>query len=120
MLEDEQRAVFARIALASVRNMVGFGLATALIGYLATHTDIGPPVKILAVIVVLVMIVSINSLLMFIIYTVEGMPSTMKGKSESVSFWDIYGYILTALAIRVVEASLCIYYIVYLYNVFFS
>lgn len=120
MRENEQRAAFTRIALASVRNMIGFGLATALVGYLALNTDIGPPVKLLAAIVVLVMIVSINSLLMFVVYTVEGMPSTMKNKSASVSFWDIYGYILAALAFRLIEASLCIYYIVYMYNVFFG
>lgn len=119
MLETDQKTVFSRIALASVKNVIGFGLATALIGYLAAHTDIGTPVKLLAVIVVFIMIISINSLLMFIIYTVEGMPSTMRNKSDSVSFGDIYGYMLAALALRIVEAGLCVYYIVYLYNVFF-
>ncbi len=119
MQDNDQRGVFLKIALASAKNILGFGLATALIGYLSTQTDLGPPVKLLAVVVVVIMAVSINSLLMFIFYTVEGIPATMKNKQASVSFWDIYGYISAALVLRLIEAGLCIAYIVYLYNLFF-
>ncbi len=119
MQDHDQKKVFFKIAQASVKNMVGFGLATALIGYLATQTDIGALVKLLAIVVVFIMAVSINSLLMFIVYTVEGIPSTMANKLESVTFWDIYSYIMAALALRIVEAGLCVAYIVYLYNIFF-
>lgn len=119
MQDNDQKAVFTRIVLASLRNIAGFGVATALIGYLATQTDIGTPVKLLAAVVVFIMVVSINSLLMFIVYTIEGIPSSMANKPESSTFWDIYSYMIGALVLRIIEAGACIFYMVHLYNIFF-
>ncbi len=119
MQTDDQRSAFIRIALASITNVIGFGFATALIAYLTKQTDIGKPVMILAIIVVFIMFVSIYSLIMFIFYTVKGIPSTMASMA-GVKFVDVYGYILTALFLRLIEAGICIAYIIYIYRLFYT
>jgi hypothetical protein len=118
MNRDEQRKVFFRIVLASIKNVLGFGLAIAFIGYLSTHTSIDTPLMILAAVVVFIMFVSLMSLLIFIFYTFKGIPAALKDKPEHMSFSDIYGYTLLALSIRLVEAAICIAYLVYLYRIF--
>jgi len=118
MNSDEQRKVFLRIVLASIKNIIGFGLATAFIGYLSTRISIDRPLMILAAVVVFIMFVSLISLLMFIIYTFKDIPATLNNKPEHLSFSDIYGYTLLALSIRLVEAAICIAYIVYLSRLF--
>jgi hypothetical protein len=119
MQDTQERRVFSRIATASVKNIIGFGLAAALIGYLVKNTDIGTPIMILAGVVVFIMAVSLGSLLMFTSYTIKGMPSTMASKPENKSFADIYRYILAALAVRMTEAAICIVYILYIYHLYF-
>jgi hypothetical protein len=47
---DEQRKVFLKIVLASIRNMAGFGVASVAIGYVAAHFGVSLPLKILAVV----------------------------------------------------------------------
>lgn len=119
MQDTQERRVFSRIATASVKNIIGFGLAAALIGYLVKNTDIGTPIMILAGVVVFIMAVSLGSLLMFTSYTIKGMPSTMASKPENKSFADIYRYILAALAVRMAEAAICLVYILYIYHLYF-
>ena len=119
MQDNQNRSIFLRIVKASATNITGFGLATALIGYLFNNTDVGTPVMVLAGIVVFIMLVSLGSLLMFIGYTIKGMPDTMAKKPANKSFLDIYKYILAALAVRITEAAICIFYTVYIYNLYF-
>jgi hypothetical protein len=119
MQYSQERKAFLRIASASVKNIIGFGLTTALIGYLVKNTDIGTPIMILAGVVVFIMAVSLGSLLMFTGYTINGMPATMASKPENKSFADIYRYILAALAVRMTEAAICIVYILYIYHLYF-
>jgi len=120
MQNNDQKQAFIRIARASIMNIIGFGFAAVLIDYLAKQTDIGTPVMLLALVVVFIMSVSIYSLIMFIYHTVKGIPSTMATKAEGVTFSDIYGYILAALAFRIVEACICIAYIIYIYRIFYT
>jgi hypothetical protein len=119
MQYSQERKAFLRIASASVKNIIGFGLTTALIGYLVKNTDIGTPIMILAGVVVFIMAVSLGSLLMFTGYTINGMPATMASKPENKSFADIYRYILAALAVRMTESAICIVYILYIYYLYF-
>ena len=119
MQDSQERKAFLRIASASVKNIIGFGLTTALIGYLVKNTDICTPIMILAGVVAFIIAVSLGSLLMFTGYTISGMPATMASKPENKSFADIYKYILAALAVRMAEAAICIVYILYIYNLYF-
>jgi hypothetical protein len=114
----EQRKVFFKILLASVKNIIGFGLAAALIGYISAQTSIDTPLMILAAVVVFVISVSLITLLIFIIYTFKGIPATLANKPKDMSFSDIYAYTLLALLVRLVEAAICIAYIIYLYRIF--
>lgn len=120
MQHNDQKQAFFRIARASIVNILGFGFATVLINYLAKQTDIGTPVMLLATIVVFIMFVSIFSLFMFIFYTLKGIPSTMAARAEGIKFADIYGYILTALGLRLIEVGICIAYIIYIYRIFYK
>lgn len=120
MQANEQRDIFFKIVLASLKNIIGFGLACALIGYLVLHTNIGSPAKLIAGVVVFIMAITLNTLLMFIVFTVKGMPATMAGKPANLSFFDIYGYTMASFGIRLVEATIYIFYIVYLYRLFFK
>jgi hypothetical protein len=116
---DEQRKVFLKIVLASIRNMAGFGVASVAIGYVAAHFGVSLPLKILAVVVVFVMAVSLNTLLMFTIFTLKNIPATMASSPVGVRFLHLYGYTLTALVVRLVEAGVCVAYLVYLYRIFY-
>jgi len=118
MNNDEQRKVFLKIVRAAITNIIGFGLATAFIGYLSTRTSIDIVLRILAIVVVFIIFVSLISLLLFIFYTFKDMPATLNNKPEHLSFRDIYGYTLVALSIRLVEAAICIAYIIYLSRIF--
>ncbi len=118
MDRNEQKKVFFRIMFASIKNVTGFGLATALIAYLSTHTTIDRVLMVFAAVVVFLMFISLITLLLFIFYTFKAMPATLNSKPESTSFLDIYAYTLLALAIRLVEAGICIAYIVYLTRFF--
>jgi|GEM_PF-2173867 len=117
MNNDEQRKVFIKIVLASIKNIIGFGLATAFIGYLSTRISIDIVLRILAAGVVFIMFVSLISLLLYIFYTFKDIPTTLNNKPE-LSFLDIYGYTLLALSFRLVEAAICIAYIIYLSRIF--
>jgi len=120
MQSNDQKQAFLRIAKASIVNILGFGFATVLIDYLAKQTDIGTPVMVLALIVAFVIFVSISSLFLFIFHTVKAIPSTMAAQATNVKFLDIYGYILTALSIRIVEAAICIAYVIYIHRIFYK
>ena len=119
MQDNNERSLFLKITRASVTNIIGFGLATALVDYLVKNADIGIPVMILAGIVVFIMAVSLSSLIIFTVYTIKAIPSTMANNPASKSFADLYRYILAALAVRMVEAAICIVYIIYIYNLYF-
>ena len=118
MDSKEQKKVFFKIALGAIKNIIGFGLATAFIGYLATHTGIDIPLKIIAAVLTFIMTVSMGTLLVFIIYTIKGIPLTLKNSPKNIKFSDLYGYTILALSFRLVEAAICIGYIVYLYKLF--
>ncbi len=115
---DEQRKIFFKIVLASIKNIIGFGLATAFIGYLATHTSIDKPLMILATVVVFIIIVSLVTLLAFIFYTIKNIPATISNSPKDISFSDLYTYTFLAISFRIVEAAICIAYVVYLYRIF--
>lgn len=118
MQNNDQKEAFIRITKASIVNIVGFGFATALIDYLAKHTNIGTPVMVLSIIVGFVIFVSISSLIVFIYNIVKGIPETMAKKAAHLSFSDIYGYTLAALAVRLIEAGICVAYIIHIYLLF--
>lgn len=118
MQRNDQKQAFFRIVRASIVNIFGFGFATVLIDYLTKQTNIDTPLMILALVVVFIMFVSISSLIIFIYHTVKGMPATMAAKAENINFSDIYGYILAALSVRIIEAAICIVYIVHIYRLF--
>ena len=119
MQDNNERNIFIKIIRASVTNIIGFGLATALVDYLVKNTDIGIPVMILAGVVVFIMAVSLSSLIIFTGYTIKGIPSTMANNPTNKSFADLYRYILAALAVRMAEAAICIVYITHIYNLYF-
>lgn len=118
MQVNNERSVFLRIIKASFLNVVGFGLATALVSYLAKNTAAGTPIMILAGIVVFIMLVSLSSLLMFIGFTIKNIPATMN-QAGGKSFGEIYKYITAALLVRLAEAIVFIYYIAIIYHLYF-
>ncbi len=118
MALDEQRSLFKSIALGSVRNMIGFAAAVAVIAYLAGITGVRKPAMLLAVITVLIMLVTINAFIMFTYYTLKSIPAARR-ENPGESFSQVYGYTLVGIAIRLVEVILYICLIVYLYKVFF-
>ncbi|PKM77837.1 MAG: hypothetical protein CVU90_05145 [Firmicutes bacterium HGW-Firmicutes-15] len=118
MNSSEQKKVFWKIVLASIKNIIGFGLATAFIGYLATRTSIDTPLMILAVVVVFLIFVSLSTLLVYIFFTVKGIPANIANKPKHMSFSDLYAYTLIAISVRIVEAVICIAYIIYLSRIF--
>ncbi|MDD4801572.1 MAG: hypothetical protein PHF24_01335 [Syntrophomonas sp.] len=118
MDSNEQKKVFIKIALGAFKNIIGFGLATAFIGYMATHSGIDIPLMIIAAVVTFIMVVSIVTLLLFIVYTIKGIPVTLKNSPKHIKFFDLYAYTFLALSFRLIEAAICIGYIVYLYKLF--
>ncbi|NLV21995.1 MAG: hypothetical protein GXY49_08420 [Syntrophomonadaceae bacterium] len=118
MQDNNEKRIFFRIVKASVTNIAGFGFATALVSYLVRNTEAEIPVMILAGLVVFIMLVSLSSLLMFIGFTIKNIPETMS-KAVGKSFWALYKYILAALAVRLIEASICVYYITIIYYLYF-
>lgn len=118
MQDTNERNVFFKIIKASATNIAGFGLATALVSYLVTNTNVGTPLMILAGLIVFIMLVSLSSLLMFIYFTIKNVPEIM-GKSLGKSFWEVYKYILSALSVRLVEAVVCVVFIVHIYHLYF-
>lgn len=118
MQDTNERNVFFKIVKASATNIAGFGLATALVSYLVTNTNVGTPLMILAGLIVFIMLVSLSSLLMFIYFTIKNVPEIM-GKSLGKSFWEVYKYILSALSVRLVEAAICVVFIIHIYHLYF-
>ncbi len=118
MQDTNERNVFFKIVKASATNVAGFGLATALVSYLVRNTDIKTPVMILAGLIVFIMVVSLSSLLMFIYFTISNVPETMR-KSLGKSFLQVYKYILSALSVRLIEAAICVLFIVHIYHLYF-
>jgi hypothetical protein len=118
MQDTNERNVFFKIVRASATNIAGFGLATALVSYLVTNTDVGTPLMILAGLIVFIMLVSLSSLLIFIYFAIKNIPETMS-KSLAKSFWEVYKYILSALSVRLVEAVICVIFIVHIYHLYF-
>ncbi|MEA1959897.1 MAG: hypothetical protein U9N81_01170 [Bacillota bacterium] len=116
---QEQKDIFKRISFASVRNIVGFGVVVWGISYLSAMPDIKKPALVLAAIIVLIMITTMNALMIFTYYTIKSIPTTMQEKDAGMSFQDIYGFTLAGITLRLVEAGVYIYYIVYLYRLFF-
>jgi hypothetical protein len=105
--------------MASIRNMVGFGATVWATAYLAVELGLRKPALLIAAIVVLIMLTTLNALVMFTIYTIRSIPATMASKTPDITFKDIYAYTLTGIAIRLVEISAYICYIIYLYKIFF-
>ncbi|NLV22585.1 MAG: hypothetical protein GXY49_11460 [Syntrophomonadaceae bacterium] len=118
MQDTNERNVFFKIVRASATNILGFGLATALVSYLVGNTEVKIPLMILAGLIVFIMLVSLSSLLMFIYFTVKNIPETMS-KAAGKSFWKIYKYIVSALSVRLVEAVICVIFIVHIYHLYF-
>lgn len=118
MQNNDQKEAFIRIIKASIVNIAGFGFATYLIDYLAKNTNIGTPVMVLALLVFFVIFVSISALLVFIYKTVQQIPKTMAAKPANLTFIDIYGFTMAALFIRLIEAAICVFFIVHIYKLF--
>jgi len=118
MTLNEQKSVFKRIALGSIRNMLGFAVAVAITAYLAGLPRVHKPALLLAAIIVLIMLITANALILFTFYTLRSIPDTMR-QTPDETFKDIYGYTLAGIAIRLAEIILYIYLIVYLYRIFF-
>lgn len=116
---NEQKSVFKRIALGSIRNMLVFAAAAGITAYLAGLPGLRKPALLLAAIILLIMIITANALILFTFYTLKSIPATMR-QTPSETFKDIYGYTLAGIAFRLVEMALYIYLIVYLYRVFFT
>jgi hypothetical protein len=114
-----QKPVFKKILLASVTNIVGFGLAVWAIGYLAVELGLRNMALLLAAIVILIILTTINALVLFTFYTLKSIPATMEDKTAELSFADIYGYTLAGIAVRLVESAAYVYYMIYLYKIFF-
>lgn len=114
-----QRSTFLKIVRASIINILGFGLAAIAIIYLSDWLNIPILFKILAVLVTLVTLINVSGLLVFIYYTLKSIPGTMSEKPNDMTFGQIYGYTLAALAIRCLEAVLCVYYIVMVFKAVF-
>lgn len=118
MQDTNERNVFFRIVKASATNVLGFGLATVLVSYLVRNTNVETPLMLLAGLIVFIMVVSLSSLLMFIYFTAKNIPETMN-QAAGKSFAQLYKYILSALAVRLVEAVICIALIIHIYHLFF-
>lgn len=118
MQNNDQKEAFIRIIKASCVNILGFGFATYLIDYLAKNTNIGTPVMVLAMLVFFVIFVSISALAVFIYKTAQQIPKTMATKPANMTFFDIYGFTMAALAVRLIEAVICILYIFHIYKLF--
>jgi len=104
--------------LASIKNIIGFGLATAAIVYLGRFSGIDLVLKILAGLVILVMGISLSAFIAYVALTIKRIPATLKKNDTEFSFLQIYGYLLKALAVRLLEVGICIFYLVKLYQVF--
>jgi hypothetical protein len=118
MQDHDEKRTFLRIVKAAATNVVGFGLATALVSYLAGLAVAEKPVMILAGLIVLIMLISLSSLLLFIGLIIKNIPETME-KSAGKSFFEVYRYMLYALGVRCAEAIICIIYIVHIYHLYF-
>jgi hypothetical protein len=118
MQDGNEKSIFLRIVKASILNVAGFGLATALVSYLAKNTTLGTPIMVLAGIVVFLMLVSLSSLLMFIGFTIKNIPATMQ-LAGGKSFGEMYKYIMASLAVRLLEAIVFVYYITIIYYLYF-
>jgi len=118
MQDTNEKNIFLKILRASATNIVGFGLATALVSYLVRNTDVKTPLMVLAGLIVFIMLVSLSSLMIFIYFTIKNIPETMR-KAGGKSFGEVYKYILSALAVRLVEAAICIVFIVHIYHLYF-
>lgn len=118
MKNNDQREAFIRIIKASCVNILGFGFATYLIDYLAKNTDIGTPVMVLALLVFFVIFVSISALIVFVFKTAQQVPKTLAAMPASLTFFDVYGFTIAAVTVRLIEAVICIFYIVHIYQLF--
>lgn len=116
---EQQKDIFIRIIFASARNVIGFGLATAAIAYLASFEGLKRVALIFGVIEVFIIFVTLSALLYFIYYTINSYSDTRSNKPEQ-SFVEIYGYTISALAVRLLEAAVYVYITVFLYNIFLS
>lgn len=118
MQNNDQKEAFIRIIKASCVNILGFGFATYLIDYLTKNTNIGTPVMVLAMAVFFVIFVSISALIVFIFKTAQQIPKTIATKQASLTFLDIYGFTMAALTVRLIEAAICVFYIIHIYKLF--
>lgn len=113
-----EKQTFWKIVRASATNIAGFGAATFAVIFLQRLLEITILFKILSVVIALIVLISVSGLLVFIYYTIKGMPQTMREKPEGTGFFKIYGLIVTALLIRCVEGAICVYCLVLLYREF--
>ncbi|HHW62242.1 MAG TPA: hypothetical protein GX404_10090 [Syntrophomonadaceae bacterium] len=112
----EQKDLFKKIALGSVRNILVFGAITLGIVYLAQNFDLGIVPKIAAVFTIFFMLLMLNALILFTVYTIRSIKPTMESLPENIGFKEIYGYTFAALSIRFVEAVFYILYFIYLFK----
>ena len=113
---EEQKNLFKKIALGSIRNILVFGAVTLGIVYLAQNFELGIVPKIAAVFAVFFMLLMLNALVLFTVYTIRSIKPTMENLPENMGFKDVYGYTFAALSIRFVEAVFYIVYFVYLFK----
>lgn len=113
---EEQKALFKKIVLGAIRNILVFGAITMGIVYLDQNYDLGVITRIAAVTVVFIMVLMLNTLILFTVYTIRSVKPTMEAKPEEAGFKEIFGYTFAALAVRLVEAVCYVVYFVYLYK----
>ncbi|MDO4540917.1 MAG: hypothetical protein Q4B48_07475, partial [Syntrophomonadaceae bacterium] len=111
----DQKTTFWKIIRASLVNVLGFGGATFGVIFLSRLLNIDVIFIVLAIIIAIIALVSVSGLLVFIGYTIKGIPQTMEHRPEGMGFFSLYGYIIAALLIRCVEGAICVYCVIQLY-----
>lgn len=116
---EEQKAIFLRIVKASSQNIVVFGLGFIVILFVYQYLELVKLALALTIFDVFFTGASLTAFVFFLYQTLRSIQPTMESKPEELNFKDIYAYTLAGSAVRLIELTVCIIFVLYLFNTVF-